>query len=49
MIMAPQTRKLQGRVGTLTYAEGAKEVRQFMRWLVKDLQQNELKSLMDST
>ena len=42
MIMASQTRKFQGWVGTLTYAEGAKEARQVMRGLVEDLQQNEL-------
>ena len=47
MMIASQTRALQARVETLTYVEGAQEVRQVMFELVNDMQQNEMKALMN--
>ena len=49
MMIASQTRALQARVETLTYAAGAQEVRRVMFGLINDMQQNEMKALMDET
>ncbi|KAL8629760.1 hypothetical protein Q9189_004554 [Teloschistes chrysophthalmus] len=46
MMVASRARELQGRVDTLTYAEGAKEVKLVMAGLVDDLQGKEIKALM---
>ncbi|KAI4188571.1 MAG: hypothetical protein L6R41_002039 [Letrouitia leprolyta] len=47
--IASQTRSLQARVETLTYAEGTQEVRGVMFGLIDDMQQNEMRSLMNGT
>lgn len=49
MMIASQTRSLQARVKTLTYAEGVQEVRNVMCGLVNDMQQMEMKALMNET
>lgn len=49
MMIASQTRSLQARVKTLTYAEGVQEVRYVMSGLVNDMQQTEMKALMNET
>ncbi|KAL8769262.1 MAG: hypothetical protein Q9194_005498 [Teloschistes cf. exilis] len=46
MMVASRARELQGRVDTLTYAEGAQEVKRVMAGLVDDLQDKEIKALM---
>ena len=49
MMVASQARELQGRVETLTYTEGATEVRHVMLGLMEDLQQSEMKPLIEGT
>ncbi|KAL9583586.1 MAG: hypothetical protein Q9212_002613 [Teloschistes hypoglaucus] len=46
MMVASRARELQGRVDTLTYAEGVKEVKLVMAGLIDDLQGKEIKALM---
>ncbi|KAI4256827.1 MAG: hypothetical protein LQ352_001907 [Teloschistes flavicans] len=46
MMVASRARELHGRVDTLTYAEGANEVKRVMAGLVDDMQGKEIKALM---